>query len=675
VNPLLAPSSLPYGFPDFAAIREEHFADAFVAGIAEQGAEIAEITGRPGPPTFEDTVVALERSGATLRRVSAIFSVLVGALSTPAVRETETWVAPQLAAHADAITLDPALFARLDALHAVRHDLGLDAESLRLLERRHRDAVRAGARLGPAEQDRLRALNAELSTLSAEFGSRLLADTNDAAVVVDDVARLDGLAPDAVAAAARAAEARGHPGRWLLPLVLPTGQPALATLTDRDLRERLFRASATRGMRGNAHDTRDLVRRIAALRAERAGLHGHPHHAAWVVEVCTAGTVEAVETLLAALVPAAVRNVEAEAAELEAVAGHPVEPWDRAFHAARIRRERAVDTAALRPYLELERVLHDGVFAAAGELYGLHFTERHDLPRYHPDVRMFHVEHVDEDGVRPVGLFVADHYARETKRGGAWMNSFVVQSRLLGTRPVVLNTLNLAKPADGPTLLTVSEVTTLFHEFGHALHGLLSDVTYPTFAGTGVPRDFVEFPSQVNEVWLRDPAVVARYARHHVTGEPPPADLAARLTDDAPVFGEGWATTEYLAAALLDLAWHRLTPGEEVDDVEAFEAAALKAAGVAVPTAPPRYRSAYFNHVFAGAYSAAYYSYIWSEVLDADTVAWFGEHGGLRRENGEAFRATLLSRGGSVDPMQAYRAFRGRDPDIGPLLARRGLGG
>jgi peptidyl-dipeptidase Dcp len=675
VNPLLAPSPLPYGFPDFAAIREEHFADAFVAGIAEQGAEIAEITARPGPPTFEDTVVALERSGATLRRVSAIFSVLVGALSTPAIRETETWVAPQLAAHADAITLDPALFARLDALHAVRHDLGLDAESLRLLERQHRDAVRAGARLGPAEQDRLRALNAELSTLSAEFGSRLLADTNDAAVVVDDVARLDGLAPDAVSAAARAAEARGHPGRWLLPLVLPTGQPALATLTDRDLRERLFRASITRGMRGNAHDTRDLVRRIAALRAERAGLLGHPHHAAWVVEVCTAGTVEAVETLLAALVAAAVRNAEAEAAELEAVAGHPVEPWDRAFHAARIRRERAVDTAALRPYLELERVLHDGVFAAAGELYGLHFTERHDLPRYHPDVRMFHVEHVDEDGVRPVGLFVADHYARETKRGGAWMNSFVVQSRLLGTLPVVLNTLNLAKPADGPALLTVSEVTTLFHEFGHALHGLLSDVTYPTFAGTGVPRDFVEFPSQVNEVWLRDPAVVARYARHHVSGEPPPADLAARLTDDAPVFGEGWATTEYLAAALLDLAWHRLNPGEEVDDVEAFEAAALKAAGVAVPTAPPRYRSAYFNHVFAGAYSAAYYSYIWSEVLDADTVAWFGEHGGLRRENGEAFRATLLSRGGSVDPMQAYRAFRGRDPDIGPLLARRGLAG
>jgi peptidyl-dipeptidase Dcp len=393
--------------------------------------------------------------------------------------------------------------------------------------------------------------------------------------------------------------------------------------------------------------------------------------------------VEAVEEMLAALVAPAVRNAEAEAAELAAVAGHPIEPWDRAFHAERVRRTRDVDTAALRPYLELDRVLHDGAFAAAGELYGLRFTERRDLPAYHPDVRVFHVEHspVDRsqegaDQREPVGLFVLDPYARETKRGGAWMNSFVVQSRLLGTRPVVLNTLNLAAPAAGePALLTVAEVRTLFHEFGHALHGLLSDVTYPTFAGTGVPRDFVEFPSQVNEVWLRDPAVVARYARHHATGAPLPADLAARLTDPAPAFGAGWATTEYLAAALLDLAWHRLAPGEQVDDVVAFEEAVLAAAGVAVPSAPPRYRSTYFNHVFSGAYSAAYYSYIWSEVLDADTVEWFAENGGLRRENGEAFRDALLARGGSVDPMEAYRAFRGRDPDIRPLLARRGLVG
>jgi peptidyl-dipeptidase Dcp len=668
VNPLLEPSPLPFGFPDFAAIREEHLPEAFAGAMAEQRAEVAAITAQPGPPTFADTIVALECSGATLRRVSAVFVTLVGSLSTPGIRDIEAQVAPQLTAHADAITLDPALFARLDALHAARHDLDLDPESLRLLERRHRDAVRAGARLDPAEQERLRALNAELSTLAAEFGARLLADTNDSALVVDDSAQLDGLSPDAVAAAARAAETRGHPGYWLLPLVLSTHQPALTLLTDRAARERLFRASVARGARGNAFDTRDLVRRITALRAERARLLGHPHHASWVVEVCTAERVEAVDEMLTALVGPAVRNAEAETAELAAVAGHPIEPWDRAFYAERVRRGNGADDAALRPYLELERVLHDGVFAAANELYGLRFAERHDLPVHHPDVRVFDVSR--ESG-EPVGLFVADHYARETKRGGAWMNSFVVQSRLLGTRPVVLNTLNLAKPAAGPTLLSVAEVITLFHEFGHALHGLLSDVTYPTFAGTGVPRDVVEFPSQVNEVWLREPTLVARYARHHVTGEPLPDALHARLTDQAPRFGEGFATTEYLAAALLDQAWHRRGPGAD-HDVEAFEAAALAAAGIP-PTMPPRYRSAYFNHVFAGAYSAAYYSYIWSEVFDADTVEWFTEHGGLRRANGEAFRDAVLARGGSVDPMAAYRAFRGRDPEIGPLLARRGL--
>jgi peptidyl-dipeptidase Dcp len=670
VNPLLAPSTLPFGFPDFAAIDEEHLEEAFAVGMAEHRADVVVITARGGPPTFDDTVVALERSGATLRRVSAVFATLVGSLSTSRVQEIEVRVAPQLAAHADAISLDPDLFARLDALFTARHDLQLDPESLRLLEHRHRDAVRAGARLAAPEQERLRALNAELSTLSAEFGSRLLADMNAAAVVVDDPAELDGLSPDAVASAARAAEASGRPGRYLLPLVLPTGQPALASLTDRNLRERLFRASISRGARGDAHDTRELVTRLAAVRAERAALLGHPHHASWVIEINTADSLEAVSTMLGVLVPPAVRNAEEEAAELTTRAGHPLEPWDRAFYAEQVRREREVDDAALRPYLELERVLRDGVFHAAGVLYGLRFAERHDLPAYHPDVRVFDV--TAESG-EPVGLFVADHYARPTKRGGAWMNSFVEQSRLLGTRPVVLNTLNLTKPAEGePTLLTVAEVRTLFHEFGHALHGLLSDVRYPTFAGTGVPRDVVEFPSQVNEVWLRDPAVVARYARHHRTVEPLPDALRDRLTDPSPHFGQGFATTEYLAAALLDLAWHQLGPDEPLHDVEAFEVAALEAAGIPA-TMPPRYRSAYFNHVFGGGYAAAYYSYIWSEVLDADAVEWFAERGGLRRENGEAFRDAVLARGGSVEPSDAYRAFRGRDPDIAPLLARRGL--
>ena len=666
-NPLLAPSTLPFGYPDFTVIREEHFLPAFTAAMAEQRAEVDAITAAPA--SFEGTVVALERSGATLRRVSAVFWTLVSSVSTPGIRAVEAEVAPLLAAHTDAITLDPALFARLDALHAGRERLGLGPEALRLLERRHRDAVRAGARLGPADQERLRALNAELAALTAEFGSRLLAEANASAVVVDDPARLAGLAPDAVAAAARAATERGHDGAHLLPLALPTEQPVLASLADRELRERVHRASTARGARGGAHDTRDLVRRIAALRAERARLLGHPHHASWVAEDSTAGTVEAIDAMLRELVPPAVANARAEADVLAEAAGHPIEPWDRAFHAERVRRERFdLDAAALRPYFELEQVLRDGIFYAAERLYGLRFVERHDLPRHHPDVRTFDVH--DDGG--PLGLFVADLYARPSKRGGAWMNSFVAQSRLLGTRPVVLNTLNLAAPAAGPMLLTVDEVRTLFHEFGHALHGLLSDVEYPTFSGTSVPRDFVEYPSQVNEMWMLHPEVLANYARHHETGQPIPPEAVDRLRESRR-FGDGFRTTEYLAATLLDQAWHRLGPGEQVANVERFEADALAAAAVAVPSAPPRYHSTYFNHVFGGAYSAGYYSYIWSEVLDADTVDWFTDNGGLRRENGEAFRRKLLARGGAVEPMEAYRAFRGRDPEIGPLLARRGL--
>jgi peptidyl-dipeptidase Dcp len=671
-NPFLTPSTLPFAFPDFDAIREEHFVPAFTAGMAEQRAEVDAITADPSPATFENTIVALERSGAVLRRVSAVFFTLAGSSSTSGIREIEAEVAPRLAAHADAITLDPRLFARIEALFAARADLALDPESLRLLERRHRDAVRAGARLGAAEQERLRALNAELSALSTEFGAKLLAGANAGAVLVTDPAQLDGLSPDAVSAAARAATARGHDDAHLITLVLPTGQPVLSSLTDRALRERVHTASVSRGATRDEHDTRRVVLRMAALRAERAALLGHPHHASWAVEIGTAGTVEAIDAMLGKMAPVAAANAQAEAAELAADAGHGIEAWDRAFHAERVRRERfALDAGALRPYFELERVLHDGVFHAAGRLYGLRFAERHDLPRYHPEVRIFDVF----DEYRQLGVFVADLYARDSKRGGAWMNSFVTQSRLLDTAPVVLNTLNIARPADGePTLLTLDNVRTLFHEFGHALHGLFSDVQYPTFAGTSVPRDFVEYPSQVNEMWLDAPEILANYARHHETGEPLPVEMVQRLQESR-LFGEGFATTEYLAAALLDQAWHRLGPDDTVDDVERFEADALAAAGIAVPAAPPRYRSTYFNHIFGGGYSAGYYSYIWSEVLDADTVEWFTENGGLRRENGDTFRRELLSRGGAVDPMEAYRAFRGRDPEIAPLLARRGLAG
>ncbi|WP_214365656.1 M3 family metallopeptidase [Pseudonocardia sp. H11422] len=668
-NPFLTPSELPYQLPDFSRITDEHYRPAFEQGMAEQRAEVEAIATDPQPATFENTIVELERSERTLQRVSAVFFSRASAHTNPAIERIQGEIAPELAAHRDAIALDPRIFARIRDLYSRRDELGLDPESCRLIERYHTDAVRAGAELGEADQQRLRELNAELSTLSTAFGTRLLAETNDSAVPVDDPARLDGLSPDAISAAASAATARGRDG-YLISLVLPTGQPALASLTDRGLREELFTASVRRGARGNDHDTTELVLRMTALRAERARLLGYPDHASYVIADNTAGSVEAVTDMLAGLAPAAVENAEAEAAELEGTAGHEIAPWDWSFYAERVRRERFdLDAAELRPYLELEGVLNDGVFHAAGLLYGLRFAERHDLPMYHPDVRVWEV--FDGDG--PLGLFGADLYARESKRGGAWMNALVSQSGLLGTRPVVMNTLNISRPADGePTLLTFDEVRTLFHEFGHALHGLFSDVAYPTFSGTSVPRDFVEYPSQVNEMWSLWPEILANYARHHETGEPPPPDLVERLLAGRK-YGEGFATTEYLAAALLDQAWHSLGADDSVDDVQEFEAEALAKAGVALPAVPPRYRSTYFNHVFAGGYSAGYYSYIWSEVLDADTVEWFTSNGGLRRENGDTFRRELLSKGGSVDAMEAYRAFRGRDPEIAPLLARRGL--
>jgi peptidyl-dipeptidase Dcp len=678
-NPFLAPSDLPYQLPDFAAIRDEHYLPAFEAGMAQQRAEVEEIVAAE-PVTFATTIEALERSGQTLSRVAAVFFTRAGAHTNPEIERLRGELAPRLAAHHDTINLDPRLFDRIRELHGRRHELGLDAEALRLLERHYDDAVRAGAELDESGKARLRELNAELSTLSAEFGTRLLAGANAGAVHVCDAARLDGLSPDAVAAAAGAATARGHDGGYLITLVLPTGQPALAALRDRALREELFRASAQRGALGDEHDTRDTVLRLARLRAERARLLGHPNHASYQVADATARTVDAVAGMLADLAPPAVANADREAAELaelaaEELGGAPLAPWDWAFYAERLRRERfQVDAAALRPYLELERVLRDGVFRAAGELYGISFTERPDLVTYHEDVRVWEVFDDSADGgTSAIGLFGFDPYARESKRGGAWMNNLVDQSELLGTRPVVLNTLNINKPAEGePTLLTFDEVRTMFHEFGHALHGLFSAVRYPTFSGTSVPRDFVEFPSQVNEMWLQDPEILAGYARHHRTGEPMPAELLAKVLASRD-YGEGFATTEYLAASLLDQAWHTLGADDQVGDVLAFEAEALGKAGVAHPLVPPRYRSSYFNHVFAGGYSAGYYSYIWSEVLDADTVEWFTENGGLSRANGDRFRRELLSRGGAVDPMDAYRAFRGRDPEIAPLLARRRL--
>jgi peptidyl-dipeptidase Dcp len=671
-NPLAAESTLPFRLPPFGGITLEHCREALLAGMAEHRREIAAIVGSGEPPTFENTIVALERSGALLDRASSVFGNLSSSVATPRLREIEREIAPLAAAHDDALRLDPAVFARVDAVHRDRLHAGLDDESLRLVERYHLDFVLAGARLDEAGRARLSELNQELSELSTTFGQNLQLATEAAAVRVADATELDGLSDEEVAAAARAATDRGVEG-YLLPLVLPTGQPVLAKLRDRELRRRVFEASTSRAS-GGEHDNGPVAVRIARARAERARLLGFGTHADLVLADQTAATTEAVDRMLASMVPASVANAEAEAAVLREAAdadGVELAAWDWAYYSERVRAERyAVDTGALRPYFELDRVLVDGVFRAAELLYGFRFTPRPELAGYHPDVRVWEVT---DAGGAEVGLYLGDYFAREGKRGGAWMSSFVRQSRLLGTRPVVVNNLNLSRAPEGrPTLLTLDEVNTLFHEFGHALHGLSSAVTYPRFSGTSVPRDFVEFPSQVNEMWALWPEVLASYARHVETGEPLPSSVVEAI-DAAQLWGEGFGTLEYLAATLLDQAWHRITPETEVGDPQEFERAALEAAGVASELVPPRYRTTYFQHVFAGGYSAGYYSYIWSEILDADTVEWFRENGGLRRENGDAFRQKLLSVGGSVDPLAAFRAVRGRDADPGPLLRRRGL--
>ncbi len=671
-NPLSAPSALPFALPPFGEITAEHCREALLAGMAEQRAEVAAIVSSGEPAGFENTVVAMERSGRLLTRAWSVFGNLTSSVSTPRLREIEREIAPLAAAHSDALRLDPALFGRIDAVHDARHDLGLDAESVRLVERYHLDFVLAGAQLDGAGRARLGELNQELSGLSTTFGQNLQLATEAAAVHVTDADELAGLSAEEIAAARTAATDRGVEG-WLLPLLLPTRQPLLAKLRNRELRRGVHEASISRASSGE-HDNGPVAVRIATLRAERARLLGFESHADLMLADQTARTTEAVDAMLASMVPASVANAEAEAAVLaEAAArdGVELEPWDWAFYSEQVRAERyAVDTSGLRPYFELDRVLVDGVFHAAELLYGFRFTLRPDLAGYHPEVRVWEV--TDADG-SAVGLYLGDYFAREGKRGGAWMNSFVTQSRLLGTSPVVVNNLNVSRPPEGqPALLTLEEVDTLFHEFGHALHGLSSAVTYPRFAGTSVPRDFVEFPSQVNEMWATWPEVLGHYARHVETGEPIPSEVVEAV-DAARLWGEGFATLEYLAATLLDQAWHRIAPDADIDDPVAFERAALEKAGVASDLVPPRYRTTYFNHVFAGGYSAGYYSYIWSEVLDADTVEWFKENGGLTRGNGDTFRRELLAVGGSVDPLDAFRAVRGRDADPAPLLRRRGL--
>jgi peptidyl-dipeptidase Dcp len=675
-NPLLTESTLPYHLPPFDRIRDEDYAPAFAAHMATQLKEVEAIVNNPAAPTFENTIVALDRSGLLLNRVSALFSNLTGANTSPALEKIEAEITPKLAAHHDAIYLNPALYARVKAVYDQRASLGLDPESAWLLERYHLDFVRAGANLSDAGKVRLRELNAAIATAQTTFSQNVQKEKNADALIVGTREELAGLTDNEIAIAAAAAQAAGQPGKFALALLNTSGQPLLATLKNRAVRERLMQASLARGSHGGPYDNRAVVVQLAKLRAERAQLLGYASHAAYQLEDQTAHNVETVNRLLAQLALPAVANARREAANMQQLvdrdhSGFQIDAADWALYSERVRKIfYSYDESQLKPYFELNHVLFDGVFYAAHQLYGLTFKERHDLPVYQPDVRVFEV--FDADG-SPLALFLMDYYARPSKHGGAWMNEYVSQSTLLGTQAVVANHLNILKPPAGqPTLLTFDEVTTAFHEFGHALHGMFSHVKYPRFSGTRVPRDFVEFPSQVNEMWALWPEVLKNYAKHYQTGEPMPVKLFNKLVASQK-FNKGHDTTEVVAADVIDQAWHQLKPSEVPDDVTGFEAAALQKAGVDYPPVPPRYRSTYFSHVFSGGYSAGYYSYFWSEALAADSVDWFKAHGGLTRENGDHFRTTLLSRGGSVDPMILFRNFTGGDLDLKPLIKRRAL--
>ncbi len=677
-NPFFRPSELPLLAPDFRLIAQAHYLPAFNEGMAQQLKQIQAIADNLDPPSIENTLEAMERSGEILDRVQAVFFNLTATDSTEELRRIQSEIAPKIAAHADNILLNGKLFARVKALYDARDSLQADAEALRLVDQTYKRFVRAGVQLPEEARQRLRTINEEEAGLTTAFEQALLAQTEAAAVIVESLVELDGLDSDSIAAAAQAAAAAGQPGKWLLSITNTTRQPVLISLKDRALRERVWRASANRGLQEGAGDTRSMVLRLARLRAERANLLGFPNHAAYRLESQMAGKPEAVLTMLTDLVPTVIRNTEQEAADIRALlreqgGDFEPQPWDWEFYAEQVRAAKyAFDSEQVKNYFELGRVLSDGVFFTMNRFYGVRFVERSDLPVYHPDVRVFDV--IDSDDSL-IGLFYADYFARPGKRGGAWMSSFVGQSGLLGRKPVVINVMNLPKPVDGaPALMSFDHVVTLYHEVGHAVHGLFSTVRYPSLAGTAVPSDYVEFPSQFEEDWSKAPEVIANYARHHATGEPIPPELLQKVLA-ASGFNQGFDTLEYIAASLLDLEWHMLSADAKVDDVEAFEQAALARYGVDLTAVPPRYRSAYFDHIFPGGYSAGYYAYLWSEVLAADAFAHVQQLGGLNSEVGSRYREAILSRGNSEDPMAMYLKWRGQNPDVKHFLARRGLKG
>jgi peptidyl-dipeptidase Dcp len=670
-NPFFKPSTLPYGAPEFDKIKDSDFQPAIEEGMKQELAEIEAIANNSEPPTFANTFEAMEKSGALLRRVQRVFGGLSQSNTNPTIQKVQQEMAPKAAAHRDAIVLNAKLFARVKAVYDQRDKLKLDAEQNRLVDRTYHDFVRAGALLSEEDKTALRALNKEQSQLTTAFRKKVLADTNASAVVIDDKALLDGLPDSDIAAAAAAAKERGLEGKWVITLQNTTQQPPDTYIKDRALRERLFTASSQRGNHGGDNDVTSIVTRLAQLRAQRAKILGFSNFAAFNLDDEMAKSPDNALKLMTDMVAATTAKARTEEARMEKLAGGKIGPQDWQFYAEQVRRaEYDLDESQVRPYLELDRVLRDGVFFAANKLYGITFKERKDIPVYQADVRVFEV--FDVDG-KPLALFYLDPFSRSSKSGGAWTSGFAGQSALLGTKPVVTNNENFPKPAAGePALLTFTEVTTMFHEFGHALHSMFSNVKYPSLAGSSVPRDFVEFPSQFNEHWALEPTVFANYAKHYKTGEPMPAALVEKIKKSQ-TFNQGFATTEYLAAALLDMAWHTLPPDAAPKDANAFEAEALKRFKIDMATVPPRYHTTYFSHIWGGGYAAGYYAYLWSDVLDEDAFAWFKEHGGMTRANGQRFRDMVLSRGGTQDPAALYRAFRGRDPKVEPLLASRGL--
>jgi peptidyl-dipeptidase Dcp len=675
-NPFAAPSPLPYHAPQFDKIKDSDYAPAFAQGIKEQQAEIDAIAGSTAAPTFENTIAAMEKSGRMLDRVSETFFNVQQANTDPALDKVQSDVAPLLAAHQDSIYLNARLFARVKAVYDARATLKLDREALQLLTLYYRQFLHAGANLSDADKARLRDINKRDASLEASFEQKLVAATKAGALVLDNKARLAALSDDQIATAAHEADSRGRHGKFVIPLQNTTQQPLLLSLSDRDVREKLYNARWTATEKGDKNDTRAAIAEIAQLRAEKAKLLGYPDYASYTLYDQMADTPAKVNSFLTQLVAPAGAKAKQEANLIQAAidksgAHFDLKPWDWERYADKVQKERYdLDDSELRPYFELGNVLQNGVFYAANRLYGVSFKERHDLPVYQPDVRVFEV--FDKDG-SSLGLMYFDYFKRDNKSGGAWMNNFVTQSRLLGTKPVIYNVANFTKPAPGqPALLSFDDVTTMFHEFGHALHGLFADQTYPTVSGTNVARDFVEFPSQFNEHWALYPDVLKHYAVNSKTHQPIPQALVDKIKKSQD-WGQGYALAELLAASELDMQWHALKADAPRQDVDKFETQALKATHTDYPDVPTRYRSSYFLHIWANGYAAGYYAYQWTVMLDDDSYDWFIKHGGLTRANGQRFRDMILSKGHTMDYGPMFRAFYGKDPDIGPMLADRGL--